>query len=137
MAINIFKKSEKEKNLKTAKKKPAGDVALKEPSETKKTKDLSQKSFDAWKILKFPHVTEKSGLMTADNFYVFQVMPQANKIEIKKAIESEYNVSVVDIKIIKIPRKPVQRGRIPGFKKGYKKAYIKLKSGQKIDIIAQ
>jgi len=47
-----------------------------------------------------------------DNFYTFEVMPKANKAEIKQAIESEYNVNVVDIKIINIPRKKVQRGKL-------------------------
>lgn len=135
MAINIFKKSNKEK--KGAKKESAIKTETKILNETKGGKVLAEKDNHAWKVLKFPHVTEKSGLMASDNFYVFQVMSRANKIEIKKAIEKEYKVNVLDVKIINIPRKAVQRGRIPGFKNGYKKACVKLKSGQKIDIIAQ
>jgi large subunit ribosomal protein L23 len=135
MAINIFKKSNKEK--KSIKKEPTVKAETKISNETKGEKVLAQKNNQSWKVLKFPHVTEKSGLMASDNFYVFQVMPKANKVEIKKAIESEYKVNVTDIKIINIPRKAVQRGRIPGFKNGYKKACVKIKSGQKIDIIAQ
>lgn len=138
MAINIFGKKEKAEKIESTKKvdlKPKAETKIKEVVKT--TKSLSAKNNEAWKVLKFPHVTEKVSSMASDNFYAFQVMPRANKPEIKKAIESEYKVKVVDIKIINIPRKRVQRGRIPGFKSGCKKALIRLEQGQKIDIITQ
>ncbi|MFA5087244.1 MAG: 50S ribosomal protein L23 [Candidatus Paceibacterota bacterium] len=135
MAINIFGKKENTE----AKEKPEASVKAepkaKEP--VKAAKVSAAKKTDTWKVLKFPHVTEKSSMLMGDNFYVFQVMDTANKPEIKKAIESEYNVKVVDVKIVNIPRKRVQRGRILGFKNGCKKAMVRLEKGQKIDIIAQ
>lgn len=135
MAISIFSKKEKAKETK----KPEASVKIEvKPKEPVKAAKISPaKKADVWKALKFPHVTEKTALMAGDNFYTFQVMRDANKTEIKKAVESEYNVNVVDVKIVNIPRKRVQRGKIPGFKNGCKKALVKLKQGQKIDIITQ
>ncbi|MFA5368499.1 MAG: 50S ribosomal protein L23 [Candidatus Paceibacterota bacterium] len=129
MAINLFKKQEEEKKevVKTDSKKAA----------TKTSKVEFEKNSEAWKILKFPHITEKAAALADENFYVFQVFPQSNKVEIKKAVENEYKVNVVDVKIVNIPRKKIQRGKISGFKNGYKKAFIRLKPGQKIDIIAK
>jgi large subunit ribosomal protein L23 len=129
MAINLFKKQEegKKETVKTETKKVVAKTAKVE----------FEKISEAWKVLKFPHVTEKAAAMADENFYVFQVFPQSNKIEIKKAIESEYKVNVIDVKIVNIPRKKIQRGKISGFKNGYKKALVKLRAGQKIDIIAK
>lgn len=137
MAINIFGKKE------IKKKEPAkkAEKAVKEEPKTKeavKTAKVSVvKNSEAWKVLKLPHVTEKTSFLMQDNFYAFQVMPKASKAEVKKAVESEYSVDVVDVKMINIPRKRVQRGKIPGFKSGSRKALVRLKSGQKIDIITQ
>lgn len=132
MAINIFGKKEEGQEAKDS---VGTEVKAKETTKSKKA--LVTKKADAWKVLKFPHVTEKASLLAKDNYYVFQVMPTANKTEIRKAIEIEYNVKVVTMKIVNIPRKRVQRGKIEGFKNGCKKAMIKLKPGQKIDVIAQ
>jgi len=150
MAINIFRKKQtqegqtkkqvKEKQIKeepVKQKEKSVNQEVKKKESVKTAKILGDKKFEVWKILKAPHITEKTSFLMQDNFYTFEVMPKANKAEIKQAIESEYNVNVVDIKIINIPRKKVQRGKIIGHKKGYRKALIKLKSGQKIDIITQ
>lgn len=87
------------------------------------------------KILKSPHITEKATELAKKNQYVFKVYPQANKNEIKKAIEELYNVDVLDVKIINIPKKRRRLGRISGWRKGYKKAIVKIKEGQKIEIL--
>ena len=87
------------------------------------------------KILKAPLVTEKATELTKRNQYVFKVFPKANKLQIKRAIEELYNVNVLDVKIIKVPRKKRQIGRMRGWRKGYKKAIVKIKEGQKIEVL--
>jgi len=88
-----------------------------------------------FKILIEPHVTEKTTDLVKKNQYVFEVYPRANKMEIKKAIENLYGIDVLDVKIINVPRKRRRLGRISGWKKGYKKAIVKIKEGQKIEVL--
>ncbi len=81
-----------------------------------------------------PHISEKATFLNESGFYVFRVAKKANKSEIKKEIEGKYSVNVLGVRIIKIPSKKIRTGRIEGTKKGYKKAVVKLKEGQSIDI---
>ena len=93
---------------------------------------------EKWNVLISPCITEKAvGASSLGNFYVFKVNGDANKIEIKKAVEDKYKVNVIQVRTVNVPRKKVRRGRIEGFKPGYKKAIIKLKEGQKIEMISQ
>lgn len=87
-------------------------------------------------VLKKPHVTEKaSDLAAQKNAYVFVVDERANKVEIKKAIESMYKVKPVRVNIINSPAKIVfSRGK-QGLKSGYKKAIVYLKDGDKIELL--
>ncbi|MDD5606292.1 MAG: 50S ribosomal protein L23 [Candidatus Pacebacteria bacterium] len=80
------------------------------------------------------HVTEKSTDLSKEDKYVFKVGLEANKSEIKKTIESFYKVKVLGVKIINIPKKRTRVGKNQGWKKGYKKALIQIKKGQKIEI---
>jgi large subunit ribosomal protein L23 len=123
MAINIFKKEKKAVAKKPAAPKAEGGVVL------------SKKS---WNILKSPCITEKATSMAGQgNFYMFEVNDSANKIEIKKAVEEKYKVNVLQVRTINIHRKKIKRGKTEGFRKGYKKAIVKVKEGQNIEIIAQ
>lgn len=88
------------------------------------------------KILVAPHITEKSTELTEKNKYVFKVHPQANKIDIKKAVEKFYNVGVTKVNTTKIPPKIKMRQGKPGKKPGYKKAIVTLQEGDKIDLFA-
>jgi len=90
---------------------------------------------EAWRVLKAPHITEKATYLAGKNQYVFRVGDRANKTEIEKAIENLYMVEVVSVKIIKIPKKQRRLGRISGWRKGYKKAIVKIKEGQKIEVM--
>ncbi len=128
---NIFKRRPKEK--------PATEPKLTEkPKEIKRDSNVVPKKeriSAAYRILKFPHVTEKATDLTQREQYVFKVYPEANKIEIKKAIEDIYGVDVTAVKIINVPRKKRRLGRTTGWRKGYKKAIVKIKEGQKIEIM--
>ena len=87
-------------------------------------------------ILKQPVVSEKmTALGNKEGHYGFIVDKKANKIEIKKAVEGIYGVNVLDVNIIKIPSKKRRLGRTQGFKKGFVKAIVSIKDGQKIEIL--
>ena len=121
MAINIFKK---EKGVKAKK-----ETVKKENKEVLTTTKI---------VLKSPCITEKAVNMSeAGNFYVFHVGIDANKIEIKNAIEAKYKVDVIQVRTVTIPRKKIMKGRKIGFKSAYKKAIVKIKEGQKIEIVGQ
>jgi len=148
---NIFRKKKKPEKIEKSKKakEPSkkdllkGEQVPEEASQfsTKqvkkgKTKRVKRKIPEtAYKVLISPHVTEKAADLASKNQYVFKVFKKTNKIEIKKAVEELFGVDVLAVKIINVPKKPRRLGRISGWKKGYKKAVVKIKEGQKIDII--
>lgn len=136
MAINIFKKDEKDA---AAEKK----TAVSDSNKTKKTPQEAQKSApkhgiteDAARILRGAHVTEKAARLVQDgNKYVFKVAPHATKIEIAKAIEGSYKVKVTGVNIVNIPQKSHRRGRGIMVKAGYRKAIVSVKKGQTIEVL--
>ncbi len=145
MAIfDIFKKKQPEKEAKPVKKeivkekkteKVQKTAAPKETVKKEAPKAKSRVSDIAYKILKHPHVTEKATDLAQSNQYTFNVWPESNKIQIKKAIQDLYGVDVVAVRIINIPSKERRVGRITGIKKGYKKAIVRIKEGQKIEVL--
>jgi len=81
-----------------------------------------------------PRITEKSAYAAEKNTFVFNVAPDANKIQIKQAIKTLYKVTPTAVNIVVAkPRKVVFRGN-RGTQSGYKKAYVTLKKGDKIEI---
>ncbi|PIZ76461.1 MAG: 50S ribosomal protein L23, partial [Parcubacteria group bacterium CG_4_10_14_0_2_um_filter_7_35_8] len=87
MAFNLFKKKKDGASKSLAK--PASSAGV--PERRKLV------TFDSSSILVSPHVTEKATMLSSDNQYVFKVFPRANKTEIKRAIESLYNVKVIGV----------------------------------------
>jgi large subunit ribosomal protein L23 len=81
-----------------------------------------------------PILTEKARELSEKGEYVFEVSKISNKNEIKKAIEKLFNVKVEKVRIVNLPEKPRRFGRVFGKKRGMKKAIVKLKEGQKIEI---
>lgn len=89
------------------------------------------KSYD---IIKAPIITEQSSQMIeTENSYTFKVDRKANKIEIKKAVEEIFGVTVVRVNTINVVPKAKKMGKYEGFKQAYKKAIVKIADGQKID----
>ena len=87
-----------------------------------------------WEIIKGPIITEKSNdLLEKENKYTFKVALEANKVEIKQAIEAIYNVKVVDIATIRVLPKRRRVGKYEGYRSAYKKAIVKLAKDDKID----
>ena len=79
-----------------------------------------------------PIITEKSALLAEKAVYTFEVAKDANKVEIKKAIEEIFEVKVVAIRTVNVHRKPKRMSRYEGFKSAYKKAIVRLEPGQTI-----
>ena len=94
---------------------------------------IAQKFF--YEAIKEPHISEKGTMLAEINQYTFEVDPQFSKQEIKKAIEGVYGVNVISVNTIKIPHKKRRLGKTEGFRKKYKKAIVKIKEGQKIEIL--
>ena len=87
-----------------------------------------------WEIIKGPIITEKSNdLLENESKYTFKVALEANKVEIKQAIESIYNVKVLDINTVRVLPKRRRVGKYEGFRPAYKKAIVKLAKDEKID----
>lgn len=83
-----------------------------------------------------PILTEKS-VYLRDNFnqYVFKVSRDATKPEIKKAIEELFKVKVLEVRVVNVkPKRRRIRTRRYGYTSSWKKAYIKLKEGDRIRI---
>jgi large subunit ribosomal protein L23 len=82
-----------------------------------------------------PIVTEKSSLVKdASNQYVFEVHRDANKIEIKKAVEKLFKVKVLSVRVANMEGKEKRLGRNAGKKPDWKKAVVKLNPKDKITI---
>jgi large subunit ribosomal protein L23 len=90
-------------------------------------------------ILVKPILTEKANNQQEKlKRYTFKVARKANKLEIKKAVEEFYGVSVVDVNTVVVPGKNKTRYTKAGFLKGvkpaYKKAYVTVAEGDSIDL---
>ncbi|MFZ2621171.1 MAG: 50S ribosomal protein L23 [Minisyncoccia bacterium] len=86
-------------------------------------------------ILKHPHVTEKASFKSETGVYVFNIDPKSTKAQVTEAFKEKYKFSPVKVSTVTIPAKRVfVRGKI-GKKSGYKKAYIYLKKGDKIETL--
>jgi large subunit ribosomal protein L23 len=85
-------------------------------------------------IIKRPLITEKTSIQKEMyNQLTFEVDRRANRIEIKRAIETVFNVRVSDVKTLQVTGKVKQRGRITGKRRDWKKAIVKLMPGERID----
>ncbi len=89
-------------------------------------------------VLKRPLITEKGTRLREEGQYVFEVDPGANKIQIKRAIQTRFNVDVLSVRTLRVKGKRktqmTRKGIFTGKKPLKKKAIITLKEGQTIDI---
>lgn len=79
-----------------------------------------------------PRISEKAGALGRLNKYVFVVKSKTNKVEVKKAVESKYQVKVVRVNIVNTKGKIKRLGQIAGKTSGFKKAIVTLKKGESI-----
>jgi large subunit ribosomal protein L23 len=89
-------------------------------------------------VLVAPHITEKTALaMQNANQYAFRVRRDANKTEIKQAVELMFDVKVAGVQVSNEPGKDRRFGNRIGRTQDWKKAYVRLAEGQAIDYEAQ
>ncbi len=88
----------------------------------------------AYDIIRRPIVTEKTTLQKElYNQICFEVARDANRLEIKNAIEKIFNAKVRSVKTIQVKGKVKRRGRIVGKRRDWKKANVRLMPGQRIE----
>ncbi len=128
------------KEKKTAPKKAAAKPAAKKAEDKKeeaavKTTQGAVAKSHAFTLLR-PHVSEKAAHAADQGIYVFDVPVTANKVEIAKAVETQYKVSVAKVRTIRGIGKQVRRasGRT-GRRNRWKKALVELKKGQTLNLV--
>ena len=91
-----------------------------------------------YEVIKRPIVTEKGvARKDAERTLCFEVAPAANKTEIRKAVEMLFKVKVDDVRTVNNAGKLRRRGRFAGYRSDWKKAYVKLKAGEKMPEYAE
>jgi large subunit ribosomal protein L23 len=89
---------------------------------------------DVFRVIKAPLITEKGTLVgERGNQVVFKVDRRANKIEIRRAVETMFKVKVEEVRTINLLGKKRRVGRSIGKRPDWKKAYVTLAEGQRID----
>ncbi|MBI4565130.1 MAG: 50S ribosomal protein L23 [Planctomycetes bacterium] len=91
----------------------------------------------AYDVLRKPLVTEKSMGQQQKNVYTFIVGMDANKLQVKHAVEKIYNVKVADVRTVRIKgkRKRMKNMLLEGRRNDWKKAFVTLKEGFRLEII--
>ena len=89
-------------------------------------------------IIRRPLVTEK-GVDKKDNerTLCFEVAPDANKTQVKSAVEKLFKVKVAEVRTANFEGKLRRRGRFSGYRPDWKKAYVRLKKGEKVPDFAE
>jgi len=89
---------------------------------------------DIYQVLIGPHITEKAtDVKRLTGQVIFKVHKDANKLEIKQAVEKFFKVKVLDVRTINVKGKRKRIGRFEGKRSDWKKAVIKLAPGQTIE----
>ena len=92
----------------------------------------------AYQIIRKPVITEKGlGVKETHGTLVFEVASGATKTEIKEAVQSIFKVKVDSVRTAMYPGKERRRGKFAGYRPDWKKAYVRLKSGEKMPEYAQ
>ena len=88
-------------------------------------------------VIKYPLITDKATRLLENNQYSFVVDRYSDKITIKLAIESLFNVKVINVNTCRLPRKKKRVGKYIGWKPQYKKAIISLAKGDVINLFTE
>jgi large subunit ribosomal protein L23 len=94
-------------------------------------------TLDAYSTILRPVVSEKSTVLGEQGQYVFEVAPNANKIQIKRAVEQAFankKVQVAAVNILHVSGKVRRRARSVGMTRSWKKAIVTLRAGQRLDL---
>ena len=88
----------------------------------------------SYDILIKPIITEKTVGMMEEGKYTFKVAKDANKYEIKKAVQDIFKVDVINVSTMNVSGKTKRMGRYEGKTSSWKKAIVTLKEGQQIEV---
>lgn len=84
-------------------------------------------------VIRRPLITEKGmGVKETQNTLVFEVAENATKTEVKQAVEALFKVKVSAVRTANVEGKERRRGRYAGYRPDWKKAYVRLKAGEKM-----
>ncbi len=89
---------------------------------------------EASQVILKPVLSEKSYVLSAAGKYTFRVHPDAHRTQVRQAIESLFDVHVVDVRTLSIKSKPKRRGSTRGRTRTWKKAIVQVRSGESIPI---
>ena len=91
----------------------------------------------SYEVLRRPVITEKNTMLNTEDKYIFEVAVDANKMDVKRAVEEVFKVEVDKVNVInvhgKMRRSPGRR-RTSGFTRSWKKAIVTLKAGHRIEL---
>jgi len=88
---------------------------------------------DLYQVIRRPLITEKGlGAKETEGTLVFEVATGATKTEVKQAVETLFKVKVQAVRTANFAGKERRRGRFSGYRSDWKKAYVRLKAGQKM-----
>jgi large subunit ribosomal protein L23 len=107
----------------------SGDAEAKAEAKTQSTapKAVVAVSISAkMPMILLPRLSEKSSALGVMNKYVFKVATNANKVEIRKAVEKQYGVKVVSVNVVRMQGKARKYGRFSGAMSDFKKAIVTL-----------
>jgi large subunit ribosomal protein L23 len=86
-----------------------------------------------YEVIKRPMITEKGlGAKEAQETLVFEVAVDATKTEVRQAVETLFKVKVSDVRTANFFGKERRRGKFAGYRPDWKKAYVRLKAGEKM-----
>ena len=92
----------------------------------------------AYQIIRRPVITEKGlGVKESEATLVFEVSSKASKTEIKNAVQNIFKVKVDTVRTANFAGKERRRGKFTGYRPDWKKAYVRLKAGQKMPEYAE
>jgi large subunit ribosomal protein L23 len=91
------------------------------------------KPLHPYAVLLRPLITEKGTLLAESGKYAFQVATQANKLQIKEAVERAFDVHVIKVNVMNMPGKQRRVGRSVGMTSEWKKAIVTLAAGERIE----
>lgn len=86
-----------------------------------------------YEVIKRPIITEKGiGVKESLRTLVFEVNPDASKVEIREAVQAIFKIKVESVRTLPVTGKERRRGRLVGRRPDWKKAYVKLRAGEKM-----
>jgi large subunit ribosomal protein L23 len=89
---------------------------------------------DIYQVIKEPHITEKSNILSGAGQVSFKVHRHASKIEIKRAVEALFKAKVSSVRTMNMQGKRRRIGRNAGKRPDWKKAIVRLAPGEKIEL---